>query len=504
MPRGVRALFTPARVAIARRATRFVPALIAASLLGSLAVVVSSVAPAAASVGDDTVRAYGYVSYYGSTSSMALNSPLIDIIGTDGGYWLLGEDGGVFSFGSARFYGSTGGIRLNAPIVGGAAVPGGRGYWLFAGDGGVFSFGSARFYGSTGGTVLNRPIVDMIPTPDGRGYWLIASDGGVFSFGSARFYGSTGSIHLVQPIVAAVSARYGLGYMLVAADGGVFAFGKARFFGSGAGILRDYPIVDVARTPNGDGYWLAAENGTVLEFGNAKHFGDGAGEIGYERRVVAITSPWRNGYLLATTPRPGVLPQLGPGDSGAAVVALQNQLTGLGYWLGSPDGAYGLLTEQAVTAFQKVQGLERTGRIDLPTQRALVSATRPTARGVGNHVEVDKARQVVFIVRNGRVDWTLNTSTGTEAPYVFEGTTYIAHTPTGTFHIIRVIDGVREGRLGTLYRPRYFTNDGVAFHGSTSVPPYGASHGCVRLTNPAIDWVWATNAMPIGSTVEVY
>ena len=66
------------------------------------------------------------------------------------------------------------------------------------------------------------------------------------------------------------------------------------------------------------------------------------------------------------------------------------------------------------------------------------------------------------------------------------------------------IDGIREGRLGTLYRPRYFTNDGVAFHGSTSVPPYGASHGCVRLTNAAMDWVWAANIMPIGSPVVVY
>ncbi|HWD53119.1 MAG TPA: hypothetical protein VG412_12025, partial [Acidimicrobiales bacterium] len=32
---------------------------------------------------------------------------------TSPGYWLLGDDGGVFSYGAARFYGSMGGQTLN-------------------------------------------------------------------------------------------------------------------------------------------------------------------------------------------------------------------------------------------------------------------------------------------------------------------------------------------------------------------------------------------------------
>ena len=39
------------------------------------------------------------------------------------GYWLVADDGGVFTAGSARFFGSTGAIRLNRPIVGMAATP---------------------------------------------------------------------------------------------------------------------------------------------------------------------------------------------------------------------------------------------------------------------------------------------------------------------------------------------------------------------------------------------
>jgi lipoprotein-anchoring transpeptidase ErfK/SrfK len=36
------------------------------------------------------------------------------------------------------------------------------------------------------------------------------------------------------------------------------------------------------------------------------------------------------------------------------------------------------------------------------------------------------------------------------------------------------------------------------------VPPFPVSHGCVRMTNAAIDWVWANNVIPIGTEVWVY
>jgi hypothetical protein len=192
------------------------------------------------------------------------------------------------------------------------------------------------------------------------------------------------------------------------------------------------------------------------------------------------------------------------GDSGAAVVDLQNRLAQLGYWLGAADGQYGVLTSQAVMALQKVHGLARTGAVDAATRAALANPTPYVPRAPGDHVEVDKARQVLVIVRGGRPVYTFNTSTGTEKPYEYAGVTYVAHTPSGTFTFSREIDGVRESRLGTLYRPKYFTSDGVAVHGSASVPAYPASHGCVRLTNAATDFVWGANLIPLGSKVIVY
>ena len=60
------------------------------------------------------------------------------------------------------FRGSTGGIHLVQPIVGMARVPSGdTGYWLVANDGGVFSFGSAQFEGSTAGHTVPGGVVGI-------------------------------------------------------------------------------------------------------------------------------------------------------------------------------------------------------------------------------------------------------------------------------------------------------------------------------------------------------
>jgi peptidoglycan hydrolase-like protein with peptidoglycan-binding domain len=193
------------------------------------------------------------------------------------------------------------------------------------------------------------------------------------------------------------------------------------------------------------------------------------------------------------------------GDRGAAVAQLQRRLVALGYWLGEPDGTYGFLAEQAVVAFQKVAGLTPDGVAGAGTQAALAAAERPSpASGSGNLVEVDKARQVMFVVRGGQVKWVLNVSTGTEQPYEVDGRTEMADTPVGHWNVGWAVDGVDVGPLGGLYRPRYFHQDGIAVHGYHSVPSYAASHGCVRVSEAAMDWIWANNLMPIGSEVWVY
>lgn len=207
---------------------------------------------------------------------------------------------------------------------------------------------------------------------------------------------------------------------------------------------------------------------------------------------------------LKLAPRTPVDPTMEVGDRGPRVEALQRRLASLGYWVGGADGVYGHLTQQAMFAFQKAHGLSRDG-VYGPRARwnlEYPSAVRHRSTRSGLVVEIDKRRQLLMLVRNGRVEHVFNTSTGTEQPYTHEGRRLLADTPPGTWRITRQINGWRDGELGHLYRPKYFHPDGIAIHGYHSVPPYPASHGCARVSMDAIDWMW--NRVPVGTTVLVY
>lgn len=181
-----------------------------------------------------------------------------------------------------------------------------------------------------------------------------------------------------------------------------------------------------------------------------------------------------------------------PGE--LSVVALQQRLLALGFWLARADGVFDNTTAHAVVAFQKANGLARDGVVGPLTRAALATAVRPTARSTHGHVvEIDLTRQLLLVVADGRVDAVFDTSTGR----------ITGRTPTGEWRVEREIDGFHRSRLGLLYRPKYF-HGGVAVHGFTSVPPYPASHGCVRVTYAAIDELWASDAMPVGTPVWVY
>ena len=66
---------------------------------------------------------------------------------------------------------------------------------------------------------------------------------------------------------------------------------------------------------------------------------------------------------------PDLLPigSLEPDSRGEEVLALQQYLQDAGYLNGALDGIYGKGTRQAVSAFQKANGLEETGVADAAT-----------------------------------------------------------------------------------------------------------------------------------------
>lgn len=195
---------------------------------------------------------------------------------------------------------------------------------------------------------------------------------------------------------------------------------------------------------------------------------------------------------------------LARGDSGDDVLAVQRRLNELGYWVGPHDGVFGVLTEQAVFAFQKVNELAVDGIVGPETYAALDAGRRRIPRtGISDGIVVDRQSQVVLALRDGKVAWVFNTSTGTERPYTFNGQVELADTPPGHWQVYRRFDGVEVALLGSLYRPIYFHSDGIAVHGSPHVPSYPASHGCVRLTDAAMDAIWAGGFAPVGADVWV-
>nr|WP_281361833.1 L,D-transpeptidase family protein [Nakamurella aerolata] len=205
------------------------------------------------------------------------------------------------------------------------------------------------------------------------------------------------------------------------------------------------------------------------------------------------------------------------GSSGTEVQQLQQQLLDLGYWLETADGNYGQTTQQAVMAYQKAAGIPADGVAGPQTLEAIKQQVQPQPRTTsGDAIEIDLPKQLIYIVQGGELKYTINTSTGTGQPYTQEvevdnpdGTTTkevvsdVAITPTGEYQIQRGIDGMRKSKLGKLWRPRYFY-EGWAIHGAEYIPNYPASHGCARMSNAAIDFIWANDLAPIGMKVWVY
>ena len=202
---------------------------------------------------------------------------------------------------------------------------------------------------------------------------------------------------------------------------------------------------------------------------------------------VHVTSRPARGYapVTASLALAVVEPTLGPGSRGPSVLALEQRLAALHYAV-QVNGVFGDDDTEALYAFQKIEGLPRTGIATPVVWRRLATASTPRARYAGSHIEVDKGRQVLFVVRGGKVALVVAVSTGATG-----------NTPLGEWHVYRKVAGFDW----VLYYPSYFLR-GFAVHGYPDVPPYPASHGCVRIPM----WVAQTvyGEIPEGSAVYIY
>lgn len=220
--------------------------------------------------------------------------------------------------------------------------------------------------------------------------------------------------------------------------------------------------------------------------------GPAAATAGTARQPVTATAATAS-QPLAAAQVAAARPTVKYGSRGSAVTYLQQRLIALRYDVGSVDGVFGSNTLHGVYAFQKVQGISVDGVVGPVTWSKLASPYRPKARYYHSSaaVEVNLTKRVLYLTKAGAVTRIVDASPGKSS----------TPTPRGNFSITRRIDGWRQSDLGLLWRPNYFYR-GYAIHGSNSVPTYAASHGCVRVTVPAMNRLWSI--LRIGERVHVY
>ncbi|HEY3373770.1 MAG TPA: L,D-transpeptidase family protein [Candidatus Aquicultor sp.] len=195
----------------------------------------------------------------------------------------------------------------------------------------------------------------------------------------------------------------------------------------------------------------------------------------------------------APTTTPAKQKTLKLGMRGADVTALQRRLAQLHYSPGAADGNFGQHTYYAVVAFQKVNRLPQDGVIGTATAKALANPKTIAARYSDTRVEVNKALQILLVVKKGTVDTILTASTGKPGYTTPNIKSQVDWKP--GYKFFSTEHGV------WMYWSSFFYG-GVAVHGYESVPPYPASHGCVRI--PIADSKYVYDAMPVGSMVYVY
>lgn len=186
-------------------------------------------------------------------------------------------------------------------------------------------------------------------------------------------------------------------------------------------------------------------------------------------------------------------PRLSIDSSGPLVSYVESRLAALSYCPGPVDGVYDSRTRDAVMAFEKVERLNRDGVVGASVWERIVTAQAPAPHKTadGYRIEVDLTRQVLMLIDNNKVWKIVHVSTGKKG------------TRTGHYAIGTKIPGtVKLATLeGYFYYPSYIVSK-TAIHGYPSVPPWPASHGCVRVPMWMCEELWYQ--VPKGTPIDIF
>jgi hypothetical protein len=241
-------------------------------------------------------------------------------------------------------------------------------------------------------------------------------------------------------------------------------------------IAKRNPVVK--RVPNSDRGRFDLRSPALTKSGTyrvvAKHFA-----TPFQRQAVARSAKFRIKY-----------PNLGPGDRNSDVKLFNRLLARQGYYT-THGKRYSSKTGFAVMAFRKVNGMSRSFNASPGIFKKLAAgkgAFHLRYPGAGKHVEVDISKQVMVLAKHRKPQHTFHVSTGAPA------------TPTirGHYRFYMRQPGFNSHGM---YYSVYFRG-GYAIHGYQSVPPYPASHGCVR--NPIPESRFIYNWVSLGMSIYTY
>jgi lipoprotein-anchoring transpeptidase ErfK/SrfK len=183
-------------------------------------------------------------------------------------------------------------------------------------------------------------------------------------------------------------------------------------------------------------------------------------------------------------------PNLGRRDHNVDVRLFNRLLVKQGYFT-THGKSYSAKTGLAVMAFRKVNGMHRSFNATPGIFKKLAAgrgAFRLHHPGAGKHVEVDISKQVMVLANHREPQHTFHVSTGAPA------------TPTirGHYRFYMRQPGFNSHGM---YYSVYFRG-GYAIHGYRSVPPFPASHGCVR--NPIPESKFIYDWVKLGMSIYTY
>lgn len=156
------------------------------------------------------------------------------------------------------------------------------------------------------------------------------------------------------------------------------------------------------------------------------------------------------------------------------------------------SGSFDYRMGDAVIAFHKAYGRARTSTFE---RSDWVRLTRDRVqvrdrRSRGMHIEIDKGRQILMQVTDGRPTFVIHISSGATG-----------NTPVGRHSILWKGNWVPSLYGSLLYKSMAFQG-AFAIHGYPSVPTTPASHGCVRVPMWIAARLYAKS--PVGTPVIVY